>query len=40
MKAKLSAIADCLEMTMQNWEQYYNKKTGEFVSLPDYNRNE
>lgn len=29
MKIKLSEIADCLEMTMQNWEQYYNKETGE-----------
>lgn len=40
MKVKLSEIADCLEMTMQNWEQYYNKKTGEFVALPDCDRNE
>lgn len=34
MKVKLSEIADCLEMTMQNWEQYYNKKKVNLLRFP------
>jgi hypothetical protein len=31
----LKKIADELEMAMDDWQQFYNKKTEEFVSLPD-----
>ena len=31
----LEEIADKLEETMEHWEQYFNKKTREFVALSD-----
>ena len=28
-------VADALEATMEEWNQFLNTETGEFVSLPD-----
>ena len=32
---ELSIIADAVEMASNDWQQFYNMKTGEVRSLPD-----